>query len=186
MNAINLERVVAELQTRRGAGTVLVGIDGFGGSGKSTIAEALRSRLGDAVVVSLDDFIVKDHIDDDSWERVWDRERLLVQVLVPVSQGLIARYQPLDWASNELGEERVFEADGFLIVEGITALHPDLRAQYDYRIWIDAPIEAARTRGAARDAGHENEARWEHWSQNDLAYAATHRPREHADAIIEN
>lgn len=136
MNAMNLERVVAELQTHRGAGTVLVGIDGFGGSGKSTVAEASRSKLGDAVVVSLDDFIVKDHIDDDSWERVWDRERL--------------------------------------------------RAQYDYRIWIDAPITVARMRGAARDVGNENEARWEHWSRNDLAYAATHCPRECADAIIEN
>ena len=85
-----------------------------------------------------------------------------------------------------MGAEREVPASAFLLVEGITALHPDLRDRYDYRICVDAPPETARMRGAARDAGNENEGRWERWSRNDVSYATEHQSRECADAVIDN
>ena len=71
-----VERVVSDLRDRSsGNARLLVGIDGFGGSGKSTLAQLLARSLESATVVGMDDFIVKDHALDDSWERTWDRGR---------------------------------------------------------------------------------------------------------------
>lgn len=39
---------------------ILIAIDGFGGSGKSTIAKKLADSLGNAYVIGIDDFIVKE------------------------------------------------------------------------------------------------------------------------------
>ncbi len=155
---------------------VLLGIDGFGGAGKSTLAARLINRLGFGTVVAMDDFIVKDHMDDDSWEHGWDRARLRAQVLDPVVAGRRTTYQRLEWDSNSLSEPIPLDPDRLLITEGITALHPALRSLYDLGVWVDTPAEVARARGAARDSGNENEGKWGAWSANDRRYLVEHRP----------
>jgi uridine kinase len=39
---------------------ILIGIDGFGGSGKTTFSAKLAAMLGNTYVIHMDDFIVKD------------------------------------------------------------------------------------------------------------------------------
>lgn len=156
---------VAEAISRlRGSGRLVVGIDGFGGAGKSTLAAAIVARLPEAATLPMDDFIVKDRVDDDTWEQVWDRNRLIAEVLDPI----------------ELGDV------GILIVEGITSLHPDLIGRYDHRVWVSTPLEVASARGRARDAGNENERRWDRWALNDERYLEAHRPDLAADTIVAN
>jgi uridine kinase len=41
---------------------VLIGIEGFGGSGKTTISKQLAEALGDAYIIHIDDFIVKEKL----------------------------------------------------------------------------------------------------------------------------
>ncbi len=38
---------------------ILIAIEGFGGSGKTTFASKLKEALQDAYMISIDDFIVK-------------------------------------------------------------------------------------------------------------------------------
>lgn len=38
---------------------LLIAIEGFGGSGKSTVAQQLAKELGSAYVIGMDDFIIK-------------------------------------------------------------------------------------------------------------------------------
>ncbi len=38
---------------------ILIGIEGFGGSGKTTLSEKLKYELRSAYTVNIDDFIVK-------------------------------------------------------------------------------------------------------------------------------
>lgn len=183
MDAAAVVEAVTRLRER---GRLIVGIDGFGGSGKSTLAATIAAQLPGAVVVPMDDFIIKDRVDDDSWEWVWDRRRLISEVLDPFRAGTPAAYRRLLWGLNALSDPIALGEAGILIVEGITALHPDLADRYDYRIWVQTPLEVASARGRARDAGNENEGRWERWALNDARYLETHRPDVAADAIVAN
>ncbi len=166
---------------------ILIGIDGFGGSGKSTLAEKLASALDNVTIISMDDFIIKERLRDESPDKVgFDRARLEHEVLMPASQGATIRYRKLDWERNELiGPVTVPEAS-ILIIEGISCFHPDIEKYYDYKIWVDTPIETAKRRGKQRDAGNENEQHWDVWAVNDLAYQAKNHPELRADYIINN
>ena len=164
---------------------LLVAVDGAGGAGKSTLAAELVTRWGaEAVVVPMDDFIVRDHMLDDSWERGWDRERLARDVLTPALAGEPLAYQAFDWLLNALGPRRVIAPARILIVEGITSMHPTLDEFWHLRVWVDVDPEIARDRGRARDAGTENAQHWELWSRNDARYRAEHRPHERAEVIV--
>lgn len=166
---------------------VLVAVEGFGGSGKSTFAEKLKSLLGNAFVVSIDDFIVKEHLAEPSWDKgSFDRRRLEKQVLVPATTGQNVEYQQLIWSTNTLSAPVLVSKVDFLIVEGISAYHPDIAHYYDFKIWVDTPINIAKERGHAREASNENAAFWDLWAANDLAYQQKYHPELIADFVYDN
>lgn len=43
-------------------GSYIIAIDGFGGSGKSTVAEKLAGYLSDSFIIEMDDFINEEHL----------------------------------------------------------------------------------------------------------------------------
>lgn len=166
---------------------VLIGIEGFGGSGKTTLAKELASSLGNSYVVSIDDFIVKEKLYERSWDKGgFDRKRLEDQVLLPASKGDSISYQRLIWETNTLSEHSVVPKVEYLIVEGISCYHPDIAHYYDYKIWVDTPIEIAKQRGRARDANNENVQSWDLWAENDIVYKRKYYPEEAADFIVPN
>jgi uridine kinase len=164
---------------------VLIGIEGFGGSGKTTFATELRAALDSAYVVGLDDFIVKDKLANTPWDTgAFDHVRLQQQVLQPARTGGQARYQKLTWETGGLGEITIVSDVDFVIVEGISAYHPSIAPYYDYKIWVDTPIEVARERGRARDGSNENAQYWDLWAQYDLAYQERYHPETVADLVV--
>lgn len=166
---------------------ILIGIEGFGGSGKTTLANNLKNRLGDAYVVSIDDFIVKEKLSEKSWDKgSFDRLRLEAQVLLPATSGMIARYQQLDWATNTLGKFVEVPNVQYLIIEGISCYHPDIAKYYDFKIWVDVPIELANKRGHARDGSNENANMWGLWAENDIRYKQKNHPELVADFVFDN
>lgn len=165
----------------------LIAIEGFGGSGKSTIANSLAKILDNTFVISIDDFIVKEKLTDPSWDSgVFDRVRLAQQVLAPIAGNQPASYQKLIWQTNQLSEPVALPDVDYLIIEGISSYHPNIEKYYDYKIWIDTPIAIANRRGYARDGSSENAQYWELWSNNDLAYQQKYHPELTADFVIEN
>lgn len=184
-----IEHIEKDLRDlRRGDRTVVIGIEGFGGSGKSTIAARLRDALVSAAVVQMDSFIVKDKVLEPSWDNgAYDHIRLKEQVLIPARGGLPIEYQEFLWDENKVSDAMIqVPAVEFLVVEGISAYHPIIASYYDYKIWVDTPIEVARERGRARDADNENEEHWDLWAENDLRYLKAHRSDRVADAILSN
>jgi uridine kinase len=168
-------------------GPVLIAIEGFGGSGKTTIANKLSSALGNAYVVNIDDFIVKEKINEPSWDKGgFDRARLEQQVLLPASRQEPVHYQELVWESNQLSKPKVMPQIHYLIVEGISCYHPDIAHYYDFKLWIDTPIEVAKARGQARDGSNENADMWDLWAENDIRYREKYHPEQQADFIINN
>ena len=156
---------------RRGA-TLLVGIDGAGGAGKSTLASKLTDKI-----VAMDDFVTA------PWEW-YDFERLRRHVLEPLQRDEHARYQRLDWKTGELTEWQTVEPGGVVAVEGVAALDRRLREAYDFRIWVETPQEICFARGLDRD-GADALPLWEAWSAKEQRYWAKQHPRESADAIVD-
>ena len=166
---------------------VLIAIEGFGGAGKTTFANTLAKLLKNAYVVHIDDFIIKDRIDDASWDNgVFDRRRLEVQVLQPLVNDQRARYQRFIWDTETLSDPVSIPNVRYVIVEGITSYYPDIAHYYDVKIWVHAPIEVASMRGVFRDKGNENELKWGVWANNDIIYRNKYHPEERADFVFDN
>lgn len=166
---------------------VLIAIEGFGGSGKTTLAEQLRDALRDAYIINIDDFIIKAKLTEPSWDKgAFDRERLEQQVLIPATTGKDVAYQKLIWETDNLSEPVNMPKVAYLIVEGISSYHPNIAKYYDYKIWVDTPIELAKERGHSRDGSNENAQHWDLWAENDLKYQQKYHPEQVADFTIEN
>lgn len=184
-----LDEIAASIKRRNSRRKpVLIAIEGFGGAGKTTFAEKLNGALGDAYIINMDDFLLKESlINDVSPEKTgFDRARLKRQVLVPATVGQTVRYQKFIWASNSLSEPVTVPAITYLIVEGSSSYHPSIAKYYDYKVWVDSPIELAKRRGHARDGSSENAQHWDLWAANDLRYQTKYHPEQHADFVLDN
>ena len=157
--------------------TVVVGIDGCGGAGKSTFAGALAQQLPEAAVVHTDDFA--------SWDNPVDWwPRLREQVLEPLAQNLLGRYQRYDWTERRLAEWHDVDSP-IVLLEGVTATRREFRPYLALRIWIDCPRDLRLRRGLERD-GVEAEPLWREWMAAEDRYCEAHRPRESADYVVDS
>lgn len=155
--------------------TLLIGIDGFGGAGKSTLAQKIMNSFEDSTIVQMDDFYFKDHFD---WQR------LKMQVLQPLSENLVSKYQRYNWQTENLAEWNKIEVGGIVIVEGVYSTRSELAGFYDYKIWVETPREVRLQRGIERD-GELMRKMWENvWMPEEDFYAENDLPRERADLII--
>src|SRR5215831_20062207 len=94
-------------------GTLLVAIDGAGGSGKSCLADDLRTRLTafhvPTSIVEVDDFFLpsgrrpRGPASQKPIGGDFDWQRLRQEVLEPLRRGQAARYNRYDWAADEMG-----------------------------------------------------------------------------------
>ncbi len=107
-------------------------------------------------------------------------------MLKPASEGKAISYQELIWETNSFSDLKLVPPVDYVIVEGISSYHPDIEDYYSYKIWVDTPIAAAKTRGKVRDAGNENVDKWDMWAENDLAYQKKYHPELSADFIVSN
>jgi len=159
--------------------TRIVSIDGYGGSGKSELADWLAARLGDATVVRTDDFARPNVL---GWE--WDR--MGTQVLRPLMNDLPGRYQRYDWEADKPAEWHDVPVGGTLIVEGVSSMREELGTYWDYAIWLDCPYELRLRRGVERD-GEAMRSRWtDVWIPEEDAYFRAQRPDKKADLIIDS
>ncbi|MDO0931509.1 hypothetical protein QQY66_07420 [Streptomyces sp. DG2A-72] len=154
----------------------LIGIDGHAGSGKSTFAGQLADALGGAPVLRLDDIASHDELFD------WT-DRLLAQVIKPLSQGRTARYAPYDWRDRRFGPDRSLPPAPVVLVEGVGAGRRALRPHLAHLLWMELPHEEAWTRGRNRD-GEEQREFWAGWVEAERRHFADDPSRPFADLLV--
>jgi len=174
--------------------TLLVGIDGGGGAGKSTFARSLKSAFASlplrATIVQMDDFFLPSSktpvpANDGFVDGTIDWQRVVDQVISPLLANQSGRYQRYDWPSHALAEWHTVDSGGIVIVEGVCSLRRELAPLYDYRIWVECPLTLGLARGIARD-GEKVCDRWKKvWMPAEMRHKKLHRPLDAADLIVD-
>ncbi len=154
----------------------VVAIDGHGGAGKSTLAKRIAAALDGAPIVPTDDFA--------SWDVPLDWwPRMLEQVLHPLANGNLARYQRFDWATGGLAEWITVPASSHVVVEGVSSNRLAFAPYLSFAIWVATPRDVRLAHGIARD-GEEMRHRWEQWMAEEDRYVTDERPDDRADLVV--
>jgi uridine kinase len=159
--------VLALLARRAPAdGVALVGIDGGGGAGKSTLARAVAAAGGAIRVVHLDDFFLTTVGGPESV----DVERLRREALDPLLRGEPARFRRFEWWGEHLPDEHVVEPGRVVVVEGVFTLQQALRPLFHVTAWVETDEALRLERGLERDGENAREL-WEEWQEAERRHA---------------
>jgi uridine kinase len=167
-------RRIAERSPRDAA---FVGIDGLGGSGKTTLAEAIRAAVPRSVVVPTDDFQGEGIAE-------WDWPRMRRDVVAPLLAGRAAEYE-IRWWGETIGRGwRTVPVDAVVIIEGVSATRSEFEVPWALTVWVDAEVAVRRRRIAGRD-GLSTAKTWRlHWWPSEQNYISRERPQERVDLIV--
>jgi uridine kinase len=159
----------------------LVCIDGYAGSGKSTLGRAicdLAAEAGTSALVHLDDLL-------DGWDGLPQVAGTLHRdVLGPLTEGRAGRYQRYDWHLARFTEEHPVAPVDLLVVEGVGSGASAYGSLITTLVWVDAPADLRLARGIARD-GEALRAQWVRWMRAEEALFRRERTRQRADVIVD-
>lgn len=168
----------------------LIGIDGLGASGKTTIAEALRKLRPDISIIHVDEFyrpkadrtvgIVEGAIVSPDFE--WDR--LDGQVFDPIRRGFPVIYQSFDWRHDAAGRWIEIPQGNWVVIVGVYALQSRFFSYYDYTIWCDATKENRTERMIKREGEMVAQEWLSNWSAREDRYYEIDAPDKRASVVL--
>lgn len=126
----------------------VIGIDGLGGSGKTTFSIKLQRSLGDIHLFHLDDFIHPKHIRYDNsmeeWEayyhKQWRYDYLIEKLLTPLKSGLGINdfIEFYDKETDQYHFRKITVPAGERVIfEGVFLQRQELREYFDVVIYLD-------------------------------------------------
>jgi uridine kinase len=150
---LDFEQVIARVVQR--SPLRLVAIDGLPLAGKSTLADRLALALG-AECVRLDDFVKPEAEWRPHNQPSFPFDFIRYDEFVAAASGLatsgLCSFRPFSFETGGIEPEaREVRVNLPVIVEGVSALHPDLAPLYDLRIWVES--DAASTLAASAQRG---------------------------------
>jgi uridine kinase len=167
-------------------GLRLIGIDGLSLAGKSTLAGQLAEAAGGACI-RLDDFVKPEpewrwH-DRPSFPFDYIRYDEFMAAVRRVAENGWCQYRPYNWETGKTEDvDRVVKADGPVIVEGVSALHPDLAPLYGLRIWVESDAASTLAASVARGVGNWMRE-WEEMFLPSVGLYLETDPRTRADVL---
>lgn len=174
--------LVRDLLTRRDASRpVVVTLDGRSGSGKTTLTRRLTRALRDSGVgVTV---LHLDHVYP-GWDGLAAAsERLGEQLLPSLGEGRPAVYPSWSWVRDRPGPQVEVRPSQVVLVDGVGSGSRASRRRTDLLVWVEAPEHVRHGRAMARD-GDGYAPNWRRWADQEEAYLATERPRQHADLVV--
>jgi uridine kinase len=191
----SLEAILAAIRRlmERREGPLMVALDGRSGTGKSTLATRIASRM-DAVIVESDDFYVGGT--DDEWasrtpkEKVdlcIDWRRLRAAALEPLLAGRTPTWHPFNFATGEgLANHTVSRSPApVIILDGVYSARPELADLVDLTVLVDASDDLDRRRRLLAREGETFMSAWHAlWDDAEDYYFKHVRPPESFDLVV--
>lgn len=146
--------------------TLIVGIDGLGGAGKSTVSEKLHRLLSkenyNITLIHIDDFIhpraIRYNKNYAEWECYynlqWRYDYLVNEVVNPIKCGtdFKAKVELYDKDNDTyFYSETNIPVGSIVIIEGVFLQRQELKVLFDYMIYIDVSEETRLNRVLERD-----------------------------------
>jgi uridine kinase len=187
---------------------LVVAIDGYAGSGKTTIADFIGVQNSNVLVVHLDDFIKhwktrkllmkhavnKSNVFEYEWYRYLEVEKL-IRNFKRRKQGVI-KLKTYNFDKNNFDPKRAFDlSKKILVIDGVFLMHPkhNVSTLCNKTIYLDVEFETADKKRIARE-----KKRWgEHYLPEDhpdnwiqyfkiayRAYINKYKPEKHADLVF--
>jgi uridine kinase len=195
MSAFPILNVIQYISSLKTLGkTIIVGIDGGSGAGKTTFSKWLAERISENIApvsIVLTDRMYRPVAGrwrgpienmpigyDLHWERIRD------EVIAPLRSGKMARLQLYDWVSDCLDEWTEIDPNGVTIIDGVFALRNELADYYDLRIWFSCPLEIRTSRLLKR--GDTSQAEIDYWLPIEERYHTIHTPEKSAHIVIDS
>lgn len=161
----------------RAGTTRVVAVDGPSGSGKSVLAQQLSAALRPSAVVRLDDLYP-------GWDGLdATPQRVLAEVLEPLSRGEEATYRTWDWGAQRYGSAREVPSVPVLLVEGCGSGARVCAPHLTLLVWLDAPPDVRRARALTRD-GPTYRPHWERWARQEDVHFAREQTCRRADVRL--
>lgn len=139
----------------------IVGVDGLGGSGKTTLAEALKGVFKNhASILHLDDYIVEKSrrygTGNEEWHEYyalqWDIASLTTDLFQKLHHNLDILLPFYDSTTDTIVQKNFHYAyDTVILIEGVFLQRVEWRNFFDYVIYLDCPLETRIERVIKRD-----------------------------------
>ena len=178
-------KLLKDIFTRKKHGVFLIGIDGCGGAGKSTVANSLLHQLHNAQLVHIDDFYkTKDQrvevTSETSVHVNFEFERLVNEVITPFRRGTTTIFKTINDQCIQI------KPCDYVIIEGLGTLGSTLSDYFDYKIWISTSEKNRRKRGIYRDSTAWTEIWDKEYLPQDARYVREESPDTKADWVLHN
>ena len=186
---------------------LIVAIDGYSGSGKTTISDYIAKENQDVLTVHLDDFIHhwkirkgiidkakdKSQVFEYNWYRYEDLEKL-IKAFKTKNKGSI-KFKTYDFDKNNFGPKKSFNlSKKILIVDGIFLFHPkhNISKLWDKQIYLDSDFVKADKQRIAREKKkfgkkyipETHPDNWfKHYKEAYLRYLKNHNPKGNSDLV---
>lgn len=169
---------------------VTVGITGYGGSGKSHLANRIADHLG----ISEDQLLHMDYLHPEPGQPKDKKDvfndhdwSLIYGILKDAKDGKRLKYRSMGlWGHSKEFDE---PAPNVLIIEGVRLLRKEIMPYLDIAVWIDADVDYVTERAKIRDRElGQDEAhirRWdEEWVPKNDRYIQEVNPKKLANFIF--
>ncbi len=177
------------LQAKNTGRSLLVAIEGPCGAGKSTLADLLRATYGEGTnIVHMDDFFLPpelqtpDRLAEPGGNIDYDRFRN--EVTAGLHSNRPFSYRIYDCSVRTRTETIIVKPGPLTVVEGVYSLHPALRLDYGFRVFLSVSRAGQRRRvrersGAALWKRFERE-----WIPMENRYFEAMGVRERCDLVL--
>jgi uridine kinase len=181
----------AIIDDRRAKRLLVVGIDGLGGAGKSTLANGIHDAFAGCVsIIRCDDFYRSLTVEklaqltlEDAYENYFEWRRLRDEALMPLREGKRARYQRHEWSTDRLAEWVEIEPREIVLIEGVFSTRPELWHLMNIAIFIETTREERVRRMSAR--AQPSTSWMDQWMAAEDWYLAHVAPHRHADLVLQ-
>lgn len=166
---------------------VIVALDGFCTSGKTTLAVRL-SEVYDCCVIHVDDFFLRP--EQRTTERFSepggnvDYERFLQEVVIPLKEGTPFSYRPFDCSTQTLSQAVTAAPKKLTVIEGTYSHHPYFGSYADLKVFLTVSPEDQHQRILQRPA-FLHQRFFDQWIPMENRYFQHFSIPEKADIVID-